>query len=214
MGSGPARILARKPKQLYQKLGLTEEYSEAVIVLEADAYPPKKVMEYIANSCNVALENLYILLAPTGSVAGSTQISGRAIENAIHKLFDLGMDVQTIVSACGSAPISPVIQKNSDLMMGRTNDMLIYGSEVYLQVDYPNDKELQTFMQKAVSSSSEIYGKLFYEVFQEVQGDFYKIDPGIFSPAKIIVNNLQSGALFVEGAINPEMLAQSIQKSG
>jgi methenyltetrahydromethanopterin cyclohydrolase len=96
-------------------------------------------------------------------------------------------------------------------MMGRTNDMLIYGSEVFLQVDYRDDEKLQDYIKKAVSSSSKSYGSPFQEIFKKARGDFYKIDPTLFAPAKLIVNNVYSGSVFSAGKINIEMIKGSIE---
>ncbi|MBD3192823.1 MAG: methenyltetrahydromethanopterin cyclohydrolase [Candidatus Heimdallarchaeota archaeon] len=211
MGSGPARILARKPKNIYKKIPLIENIDEAVIVLETDQYPPQPVLQYIADSCDVPYDKLSVLVAPTASIAGATQIAGRSIETAIHKLFDLGMDVQTIISGWGRAPIAPVIRNENELMMGRTNDMLIYGSEVFLQVEHENERRLEEILKKTVSLASETYGKLFYEIFMEADGKFYQIDPAIFAPAKITINNIITGSFLTAGKINPELLLKSIK---
>ena len=168
MGSGPARVLARKPKHIFEKLPLVEEIDEAVIVLETDKLPTDKVLRYIAEKCKVELDSLYVVVVPTTCLAGSTQISGRSIETALHKLFDLGMDVNQIISASGSAPIAPIHNKNSDLMMGRTNDMLIYGAEVYLQVECKDELKMLEYLEKATSKSSTKYGSLFYEIVKAV----------------------------------------------
>lgn len=210
MGSGPARVLARKPKHLFEKIPLVEEIEEAVIVLEADKYPTDKVLKYIADKCRVALDCLYVVIVPTTSIAGSTQISGRSIETALHKLFDLGMDVSQIISASGTAPIAPIHQNNTDLMMGRTNDMLIYGAEVFLQVECKEEDKMIKYLEQATSETSSKYGTLFYEIVKEVKGDFYKIDPAIFAPAKLNVNNIFTGKTHSFGKINCEMLKKSI----
>jgi len=210
MGSGPARVLARKPKHIFEKLPLVEEIDEAVIVLETDKLPTDKVLRYIAEKCKVELDSLYVVVVPTTCLAGSTQISGRSIETALHKLFDLGMDVNQIISASGSAPIAPIHNKNSDLMMGRTNDMLIYGAEVYLQVECKDELKMLEYLEKATSKSSTKYGSLFYEIVKEAKGDFYKIDPSIFAPAKIVVNNINTGKTHSFGRVNSEMLEKSI----
>ncbi len=210
MGSGPARVLAQKPKHLFEKILLVEEVEETVIVLESDKYPTDKVLKYIADKCHVELDCLYVVIAPTTSIAGSTQISGRSVETALHKLFDLGMDVSQIISASGTAPIAPIHRNNTDLMMGRTNDMLIYGAEVFLQVECRDEDKLIEYLKKATSETSPKYGSLFYTIIEEVKGDFYKINPSIFAPAKLNVNNTSTGKTHSFGKINCEMLKKSI----
>ncbi|MCK5298019.1 MAG: methenyltetrahydromethanopterin cyclohydrolase [Candidatus Heimdallarchaeota archaeon] len=209
MGSGPARILAKKPKDIYEQLPFKEKHNETVIVLETNKYPTDKIMTYIAEKCGIVLEGLCIIVTPTTSVAGSTQVSGRSVETAIHKLHTIGFDITAIQTACGIAPIAPIAKK-SDIMLGRTNDMLIYGSDVYLQVDYKDDSELKEFLEKTISSNSSSYGSLFFDVVKKVQGDFYKIDPALFAPAKLTINNVNSGKTFSAGKINIDMLRKSV----
>ncbi|NHJ33320.1 MAG: methenyltetrahydromethanopterin cyclohydrolase, partial [Asgard group archaeon] len=186
-----------------------DKHNETVIVLETNKYPPDKILSYIAEKCGIVLEGLCVIVTPTTSVAGSTQVSGRSVETAIHKLHDLGFDITTIFSACGIAPIAPIVKK-SDVMLGRTNDMLIYGSDVYLQVDYKEDSKLKELLKKTVSSNSPSYGSLFFDIVKEVQGDFYKIDPALFAPARLTINNTTSGKTYSAGRINIEMLRKSV----
>jgi methenyltetrahydromethanopterin cyclohydrolase len=211
MGSGPARILSRKPKELYEQLSLKENSSFAYIVLETDSLPPEFILEYIAEKCKIKLENLFVLVAPTASISGSTQISGRAIETAIHKLHKNGMAISSIISASGSAPIAPVFQGKNEIMMGRTNDMLIYGSDVYLTVKLEDDGKLEHHVNEAVSMNSVAYGSLFIEEVKKANGDFYKIDPNIFAPARLTIGNTKTGTTYTAGTINTKMIAQSIQ---
>lgn len=208
MASGPARIFAKKPKHIYEKLPIKDDHDETVVVLETNRYPPESIMKYIAEKCKIELDCLCIIITPTTSQAGVTQIAGRSVETAIHKLMDLGMDVTTIKSAIGTCPIAP-LSTNDDLMMGRTNDMLIYGSEIYLQVNYKNEKELLELTTKAISEKSKSYGSLFYDIVKEAQGDFYKIDPALFAPAKLIVNNIYTGNIISFGEINLKLLLKS-----
>ena len=211
IGSGPARILAKKPKELFERIPLVENFDKTVVVLETSTYPTNNVLKYLAEKCQISEGNLNVIITPTASITGATQISGRSIETAIHKLYDLGMDINLILSACGSAPISPLLTNNTNIMLGKTNDMLIYGSEVFIQVNYPKEKEkeLQTYLEKAISSTSKYYGQLFFNIINNAKGNFYQIDPAIFAPAKLIANNISTGNTFTFGKINNEMLNRS-----
>ncbi|MGZ7159213.1 MAG: methenyltetrahydromethanopterin cyclohydrolase, partial [Methanobacterium sp.] len=59
------------------------------------------------------------------------------------------------------------------------------------------------------SSSSEGYGRPFYDVFKEAEYDFYKIDKGMFAPAEVVINDLRTGEMFREGYVNSELLMKS-----
>jgi len=201
LGSGPARILARKPASTYRMLDYSEESDVAVIALEASTPPPAELVEKIANECGVEQENLYILLAATASLAGSLQVSARVVETALYRAMHLGMNVNAVRSALGRAPVAPVVGDDS-VMMGVTNDMIIYGGEVYLVADGFEASKL-------VSSSSSAYGKPFAEVFKEAGYDFYRIDPAIFAPARVTVNEPESGEMSTAGKLNVEVLMRS-----
>jgi len=209
MGSGPARALALKPKKLYDEIGYEDNSETAVILLETDKIPPAEVLEYIADECKVDLNNLYTIVAPTCSMVGSVQISGRIVETGIHKLHEVGFNVNKIIYGCGIAPIAP-LHSDSAICMGRTNDALCYGGITSYVVDVENDEELIEIGSKVPSSTSRDYGKPFYETFKAAGFDFYKIDPNLFAPAVIYLNNKKSGRTYRFGKINDEVLIKSM----
>ena len=61
------------------------------------------------------------------------------------------------------------------------------------------------------SSTSSAYGKPFAEIFAAVDGDFYKIDPMLFSPAQVIVSNVETGHSFRAGELAPEIVDASFR---
>jgi len=209
VGSGPARALALKPKSVYRKIGYKDESNEAIIVLETSKAPPEEAVSLIAETCNVSPENLYLILVPTSSVAGFTQIAGRTAETGIHKLVSLGFDPRFVKTAWSCAPILPV---HPDFVesMGRSNDAILYGGAAYYNVYCEDDGVLEEIVPKAVSSSSKQYGRPFSEIFREAGMDFYKIDPELFAPAQISINNLKTGRTFIAGEINHKVLKKSI----
>lgn len=191
LGSGPARILAKIPKKTFEKIGYSEKAKEALIALETGRYPSEKICEGIAKECGIKAKNLYVLVARTASLVGSIQVSARMVETALYKLDYLGYDVNAIEAAFGSAPVAPVIGDDAK-MMGITNDMVIYGSKVFLYTRENIDAA------KLPSSTSPAYGKLFSEIFREAGYDFYKINPAIFAPAEVYVNNAKAGRIYLE----------------
>jgi methenyltetrahydromethanopterin cyclohydrolase len=60
------------------------------------------------------------------------------------------------------------------------------------------------------ASASRDYGTPFYEIFQRYEGDFYKIDPLLFSPAEVWLTSVDSGKTFHAGRLNPEVLEASL----
>ena len=208
MGSGPARVLARKTKDLYEKMGF-EQYSDVgVLVLESNKLPDAKVSAKIAESAGIDPADLRLAVAPTDSVAGLVQVSARVVETGIHKLFTSGFDINTIKSGWGRAPISPIVG-DVTMCMGSSNDAIVYGGETYYTVDYSNVDELQQFLKRMPSEASRDYGKPFYKTFKDAGFDFFKVDHNVFAPAKVTVNDLKSRRTFIRGRLNPEVLAES-----
>jgi len=209
IASGPARALALKPRELYEKIQYNDKSDTAVLVLETAKEPPEDVIAYVSDECKVAPDALSLILVPTSTVAGSTQISGRIVETGMHRLMELGFNPKLITSACGYAPIAPVHPKFAQAM-GRTNDALMYVGVAYYTTSYDDDERLKKLVDEAPSSTSKGYGKPFFEIFKEAGYDFYKIDPGLFAPAVLIVNNAKTGSTFKAGKIDVKVFKRSI----
>ncbi|UCC34097.1 MAG: methenyltetrahydromethanopterin cyclohydrolase [Candidatus Bathyarchaeota archaeon] len=209
MGSGPARALAQKPKELYEKIGYKDKANSAVLVLETDKYPPNEVITYISDECSIQPEKLFLILVPTTTIAGSTQISGRVVETGIHKLEKLGLDPKWVTHACGYAPIAPVHPRFAEAM-GRTNDAILYTGVVHCIVNHTSDETLRMLAEKAPSSASESHGQPFIEIFKKANYDFYQIDSNLFAPAVLIVSNAETGSTFKGGEINLQIFKRSI----
>lgn len=202
MGSGPARIKFGK-EELMQALGYEDDGACAVLALETGKLPGIEATNYIAECCGVAPEDLYLVAARTASVVGSLQIAARVVETGLHKLTELGFDVKKIISGFGSSPLAPVT--DGDLRaIGATNDCILYGGSVWYTVQC-EDSEIEKIVGRIPSNSSHDYGKRFFELFQEYK-DFYKIDPMLFSPAEVFINNVRSGRLFHAGELNCSLL--------
>jgi methenyltetrahydromethanopterin cyclohydrolase len=209
IGSGPARALALKPKEIYEEIGYKDSSDKAVLTLESNKLPSDMLIEKVAGACNISAENLIVIVAPTASIAGLTQVAGRIVEVGIHKLRTLGLSPNAIRYACGYAPIPPVC-KDFEVAMARANDAILYGGTVYCTVEYDDEAALQKLVEKAPSGTSKDYGKPFLQIFREADRDFYKIDHNLFAPATLMVNNAKTGRVFKAGEANPKVLLQSL----
>ena len=172
-------------------------------------YGDEKVMQFIADECNVPVENTVALVAPTASIVGSVQVSGRVVETGIFKLNELGFDTTQIVCGTGTAPIAPVV-KDDLKAMGCTNDSVIYYGSIVLTTR-GFDEEL---FKQVPSSTSSDYGKPFFKTFKDAGYDFYKIDANIFAPAEVLVNDLDTGNTYHTGHLNAEVIMESYGISG
>jgi methenyltetrahydromethanopterin cyclohydrolase len=207
MGSGPLRAHARVEKELFAKLAYAETAERGVLVLEGRTMPTEEVAAWVAGKAGLEPAQITFVVAPTASLSGGVQISARILETGLHKMETLGFDVRKVVSGIGSAPVAPVA-KNDIRAIGRTNDCILYGGRARYTVR-ADDDEVAALVDRVPASASRDYGTPFYDIFQRYGGDFYKIDPLLFSPAEVWLTNLTTGRTFRAGQVNPEVLAQS-----
>jgi len=107
MGSGPARALyASEP--LFERLSYRDQSGVAVLLLEGRRLPGEEVAAYVAARCGVDTANLTLVIAPTASLVGSVQVAARVVETGLHKLTELGFDVEQVVAGFGTCPLAPV----------------------------------------------------------------------------------------------------------
>ena len=206
LGSGPGRALAGK-EELFAELGYQDQSARACLILETDKTPPLPLLDKIADQCRVAPEFLTLVLTPTSSLAGATQVVARVLEVALHKAHFLGFPLEHIVDGLGTAPICP---PSPDFLtaMGRTNDAILFGGRVQLFVS-GSAEATEDLARRLPSEASADYGRPFAEVFKSAGHDFYKIDPLLFAPAQVTVTHLGSGRVYRAGRLNAELLARS-----
>jgi methenyltetrahydromethanopterin cyclohydrolase len=207
MGSGPLRAHARVERELFEKLDYAEEAARGILVLEGRTLPTDTVAAWVGQKARLQPSQLTFVVAPTASLAGGVQISARILETGLHKMETLGFDVRRVVSGMGTAPVPPVA-KNDLKAIGRTNDCILYGGQARYTIR-ASDAELAELAPKVPASASRDYGTPFYDIFQRYQGDFYKIDPLLFSPAEVWLTSAESGRTFHAGHLNPEVLTAS-----
>ncbi len=206
LGSGPGRALAGK-EEVLKEFGYKDESDSTCIVLEVDSFPPVEVAEKVAKDCGISPENLTFILTPTSSLAGVMQIAIRVLEVAMHKAHTIHFPMDKILDGFAVTPVAP---PGGDFMtgMGRTNDAILYGGMVHLFVN-ATDEEAEDLAKKMPSNTSSDYGRPFGEIFKSYEYDFFKIDPMLFSPAKVIVTNANTGKSFTTGELNKTLLTDS-----
>jgi len=203
LGSGPARALAVK-EPLFEELAYRDQSDQGVLVLEVDRTPPPVVVAKVLRDCGLAPAGLSLVLTPTTSLAGTTQVVARVLEVALHKAHELGFELRHIVGGTASAPL-PAPSPDGVQAMGRTNDAILYGGQVHLSVR-GDDAAARSLAQRLPSVHSRDYGRSFADIFSAAGYDFYKIDPALFAPAEVWVSNLDSGNTWHGGALNMALL--------
>lgn len=208
MASGPLRAHARVEKELFEKLGYVETAARGLLVLEGRTIPSEEVVAVVAQKSALTPSQLTFVIAPTASIAGGVQVVARIIETALHKMEVLGFDVRRVISGIGTAPLPP-LAKNDLRAIGRTNDCILYGGQTSFVIDATDD-ELTDLAAKLPASASSDYGTPFYETFKRYDGDFYKIDKLLFSPAEVWLTSATTGKTFHGGLLNAEVLRRSL----
>ncbi len=206
MGSGPMRA-AYAHEAIFKAIGPAEDAPAVVGVLEGRKRPGPAVFSKVAEACRVPASAVTLLIAPTASLAGGVQVVARSVETALHKLAGHGFDLGRVVSAFGSAPLPPVA-KDDMAAIGRTNDAILYGARVVLNVK-GDDASLAELGPKVPSLSSHDHGEPFAAIFARYNHDFYAVDPHLFSPAEVVFQNLDTGRAQVFGRIAADVLVRS-----
>ena len=206
MCSGPARV-CRGKEELLTTYNLAASEEQAVGILETNTLPNRSVIESFADECGVTPENVTLCIARTASIPGTLQVVARSIETTLHKLHELSFDLSTVHSAFGSAPLPPI--PTDDLTaLGWTNDAILYGAHTHLWVE-SSDEVIEAIGTKIPSNHSSDFGIPFQQIFEKYERDFYKIDKMLFSPAKVVIHNLNSGRVFQFGEIRNDILSSA-----
>jgi methenyltetrahydromethanopterin cyclohydrolase len=206
MGSGPMRAAAGR-EALFNDIPGREQPPCAVGVLESQKHPTDEVITHLVSALPNTAEKLTLLVAPASSIAGTVQVVARSLETALHKLHELKFDLHYVVSGYGIAPLPPVAA-DEGRAIGWTNDAILYGGRVVLWVR-ADDEIIDQLGPKVPSSASPDHGEPFAEIFKRYNGDFYKIDPMLFSPAIIEFRNLKTGKTHRFGRTDPALLQRS-----
>ena len=211
IGSGPIRSILHN-EELFKLLQYADDCETAILCLETRTAPDAAVVRYVADKCGRRPEDLYILYAPTASMAGSIQIAARSVETGLHKMIELGYDVGRVAQGYGKAPLPALCAKDGKAL-GRTNDAILYGTTVYYSL-HDSDEALQELAAKLPSCCSKDHGTLFQELLKRYDNKFYEIDPLLFSPAQVWLNSLASGRSYHAGGLRADLLRQSFGLEG
>jgi methenyltetrahydromethanopterin cyclohydrolase len=201
LGSGPARALVGEEAE-FEAVGYYDEFDLTVLAVESIQLPDDEVAEHVAEEAGVTPSGVFLPAYATGSTAGSVTAAARAAELAVFRLFELGYDPRDVLSVSGSAPIAPVSYDES-VAMGRTNDAVAYGGQVYVQVREAFDR-----FDELPSTAADEYGTPFEDIFADADWDFYEIPETVFAPAQVTVD-VVDGPTHVLGETHEELLESS-----
>lgn len=205
LGSGPARALAAR-EDIFRDIGYRDSGDTGCLVMEVDRPPPPVVLQKVLSDCGLQPGGLTVILTPTSSAAGTTQVVARVLEVALHKAHVLGFPLADIISGAASAPLpSPALKPGE--AMGRTNDAILYGGRVHLVVDGADD-DVRELAKRLPSLNSRDHGRPFADIFRDYGYDFYKIDSELFAPSEVWVSSRTSGRTWHAGRSELDLLTK------
>jgi len=200
--SGPGRALIQDDS-ICKKLCFSEKSEVGVFTVETSYFPKKTFLRELAKRCSLYPEGLYMLISRPSSITGTIQILARVVEAVMYRLYTLNFNVKEVISALGEVPM-PAVLNDDEMALCISNSSIIYGGSVHLWVD-SDDDDVNRVLKDLHPSSSKQYGKSFYEIFQESK-DICKIDPSIFSPSKIRIDNIKTGSSFEIGELRYDLI--------
>jgi methenyltetrahydromethanopterin cyclohydrolase len=125
------------------------------------------------------------------------------------KLFLRGFDIHSVKYGFGTAPVAPLAMDELEAM-GRANDALFYGATTVLYADAPDEVIAPIVRELCFDvNAGEYWGIPFAQIFERFHRNWFSVPDMLDSPAKVIINSLQSGHSFVGGRINSEALVRS-----
>lgn len=211
MASGPLRA-AIGGEDIFETIGRRERAPVAVGLLEASQLPPEQVCRHLADRAGVEPDGLILLVAATASPAGTLQVVARSLETALHQLHERKFDLNRIIAGQAAAPLPPVAADDLTAI-GRTNDAILYGGFVQLEIT-GDDASLDLIAPQIVSSHSPAHGQPFRDLFKQANGDFYALDPALFAPAMVELINHDTGRRRRFGRIEAGVIEQSFTATG
>ena len=184
--SGPGRIVARKPKRVFEDLAsqgvAIPDIVEPVLVCECNVIPSRAAVENIVSSLKSSRQPV-ILLTSNMSYAGVVQTCARVIEVCMLRLYQLKFNIACVKSSLGCTAIPPA-SGNLLETSALCNDSILYTGQVLLLVDLDNLALYDNVFRKTVRESNYSflsYVRMYGEEF------LVKIDPDMFRIAELTV---------------------------
>ncbi len=180
----------------------------AVCHIQMDTPPDEDLLEAIAAVAKLPPRRIWLLVAKTGCLTGAAQVCARNVEQSLPSLLDQGFPIDTVVQACGSAPI-PAVVDDELLAYGRVNDGLIYGQETCLYVDCEDAEIERLYSILPFSKNQDVYGQPFEELFARCGHVWRNVPREWDAPCKVNFFNLRTGRHFSIGQLHEGVLERA-----
>ncbi len=186
--SGPGRIIARKPKKIFEslcKLGLPVPHiSDPVLICECARVPGSEALSKIAESLG-ASKQLTIFLTSNKCYAGVVQTCARVLEVCMLRLYQLGFNIAHVKSGLGCVVAPPPLDRPLEAS-ALCNDSILYTGQVLLIMDLNTLEDHGEIFRKAVREN-----RYSFMDYVKAHGEEFlvKIDPDMFRIAELTVVN-------------------------
>lgn len=191
-GSGPFRAAYGK-EEIYEIYGFRERTRGAVGIIETNILPSRSLVNELAIKCGVEQHHLALICINPNSLAGSVLTASRSVQWAMMKLHHLNFNIKQIVAGYGICPLGPAGGSMAQCI-GKAYDHLIYRSQVTLYAR-GDDDTLASVITQLPSSASPLHGELAENLLQLEDGLPYALDPSLIAPAKICIQNIETGMI-------------------
>jgi methenyltetrahydromethanopterin cyclohydrolase len=172
-----------------------------IAVVESDQLPNLAIADALACLSDLPAGKLTLIVVPTRSVAGVTQIAGRLNESVVFTMEEsLGIDCSCVSQLLGTVPIA-LSSKLGTPYRVTPDDFIHYMGRVSLTIDHAVGMDLAQLAAQLAFDSTPIYGKLFTELLESSGGVFEAI-PGLVDlnkVAQVTVIDQTSGSTFSAG---------------
>ncbi len=181
---------------------------QAVACIQTEELPDEELCALISEGVGIPPENLYVLAARTGCMAGAVQVCARNVEQSLPTVLDRGFPMEHIVEATATTPLVSVVDDEA-IAYGRVNDCLIYGQESNLYVRCADEEIARMLDDIPFSKNGGVYGVPFFELFGRCGNSWANVPREWDAPCKINFINLTTGTVFSTGRVNATVLEQS-----
>ena len=216
--SGPGKARVQFPDKVYSKLDYRDEGDVAVLVVQPRGreLPDESVAERLAEACGVDPSDLYLLVTPSSSVAGSAQVSARTMEDGFWRLTEFyGISYDRVEVAMTVTPISPTCDRVFLEPTPWADDMIRHGGFFHAWVRSVEGEDLQKMAEEmVVENNPASFGKSFYRV-AVVERAYIHPDYDLervaregrgFVVAEVCLYDLRTGRMYRAGRLHGNIL--------
>jgi len=216
--SGPGRVLAQEPKKVFEKINYKDKSDISVLVVQSRKLPDEKIANYLAEKCKVDPKNLYLVVTPTESLAGSLQVVAvSALEDTFWRLTEFyGIPYDRIkyaMSSCIIPPISPKIFQEPCIT---PDDAIRYSGIVHYWLESSEGDDLEAIVKgMTIENYPKQFGKSYYQIGghpQELQDlhSFAKEGKG-FVVGEAAISDIRTGRMYKAGKVHIEMIKMMLK---